>query len=297
MIRVLVIGGDSFIAKRFIQRNEKLFDISTISRFSTYYKKEFVCDNFECISSDWFYNIDVVINFVAIVHQPNTSNTALYNRVNFEYAMLFAKKAQENHVRHFIQMSSVAVYGNSEIITVDSTYKPLNEYGYSKLKADLELMKMDSNDFCVSIIRPPLVYGGGLAPGNMIKLIKQVEKGVFLPFKNVKNKRSFVNIWNLVDCLALVITQRQFGIVLIADKAVVSTSKLIEIISSSLGVETKLIQMPSLLLLLLKMMKPNFYYKLFGSSVVVPNIFSPHDFYDLESGIGEMVASLKNKKQ
>ena len=94
-----------------------------------------------------------------------------------------------------------------------------------------------------------------------------------------------------------VITQRQFGIVLIADKAVVSTSKLIEIISSSLGVETKLIQMPSLLLLLLKMMKPNFYYKLFGSSVVVPNIFSPHDFYDLESGIGEMVASLKNKKQ
>lgn len=81
-------------------------------------------------------------------------------------------------------------------------------YGESKLESEEILKKMETENFIVAIIRPPMVYGKGVK-GNMEKLIKF---SPILPFKYDKNKRSLVNIDNLLYLTYLVINKQAKGI-------------------------------------------------------------------------------------
>tara|TARA_B110000977_G_scaffold201609_1_gene297215 strand:- start:379 stop:1281 length:903 start_codon:yes stop_codon:yes gene_type:complete len=97
------------------------------------------------------------------------------------------------NVRHFIYVSSAAVYGKSYSkvpILAHSIPTPISDYGISKLRCENLVKKvcMD-NGITFSILRLPLVLGVG-APGNLRLLEKIVVSGVPLPFKSLKNKRS-----------------------------------------------------------------------------------------------------------
>lgn len=113
--------------------------------------------------------------------------------------------AKESCVKHFVFMSTVKVYGEE----TDSICKPEDEYGKSKLKAELELQKLEDEDFKVSIIRTPIVYG----VKSLINLV---------------NKRSMVYIGNLCHLVYEIITQ---GIFLASDDEPLSTSRLIELVA------------------------------------------------------------------
>ena len=82
-------------------------------------------------------------------------------------ACLLAQKAKQAGVRQFVQMSTIAVFGSASRISATTPEKPQTYYGSSKLKADKELVAMSDREFRTAIIRPPMAYGGGMAPGNM----------------------------------------------------------------------------------------------------------------------------------
>jgi len=97
------------------------------------------------------------------------------------------------NVRHFIYVSSAAVYGKSYSkvpISVHSIPTPISDYGISKLRCENLVKKVcTENGITFSILRLPLVLGVG-APGNLRLLEKIVVSGVPLPLKSFKNKRS-----------------------------------------------------------------------------------------------------------
>lgn len=161
-MNILVIGSDSFIAQIFIKKYLSFYNISGISRKKTDLLNEIVLDDFEGISSTVFMDIDAVLNFAAIVHQPHLKDKTLYDKINYKLTIENAKKAKSAGVNYFLQMSTIAVYGDTEVVTVESSYNPINLYGSSKLFADQELLMMQDSSFRVAIIRSPLVYGGGL---------------------------------------------------------------------------------------------------------------------------------------
>ena len=55
------------------------------------------------------------------------------------------------------------------------------------------------------IVRPPLVYGPH-CPGNFLRLLKLVHSGLPLPFGAIKNRSSFISIWNLADFLRICVS-------------------------------------------------------------------------------------------
>ncbi|HBX51984.1 MAG: hypothetical protein A2275_18020 [Bacteroidetes bacterium RIFOXYA12_FULL_35_11] len=298
--KILIIGGDSFIARYFIKNNASIYQIRAISRIATGFENELVLQDFFSLKSEEFNNVDVVINFAAIVHNPHNTNEKLYLRINFELPQFLSEKAKAHKINYFLQMSTVAVYGRTEIINQETSEAPVTLYGKSKLMADRSLLLMADKNFKPAIFRSAMVYGGGNAPGNMMRLIRMVDKGWPLPFNNAHNKRDFIHISTLTMLIDHAIKNEITGVCLLCDGIPVSIRELIKVIEKCLKKKIRLFSLPKIFISIIKAAKPGLFEKLFGSLQVsdtdIRNKFNivPKDM--LEQGITEMVASYKNQK-
>lgn len=289
--RVLIIGGDSYIAKNLINNYQKHFNFTIISREVTGFSNENILQDLFDINDTYFKNIDCVINFAAIVHQPRLKDKYIYEKINTKLPIYLSKTAKKNLVKHFIQMSSIAVYGEKEMIDENSAEVPTTIYGITKLAADKTLYSMQDEHFKVSIIRAPMVYGGGNAPGNMMKLINISRKGFPMPFKGVNNNRDFVHIKNLTKILCLVTKELFTGLVIPTDKNPVSTEEILLFVKAHSDSKVRLIKVPKCILSIIRWITPNFYPKIFGSLKVTCNVpeslYKP--YFSVENGIKEIV--------
>ena len=295
-MNILIIGSDSFIAQQFISNNSN-FVIQGIARLKTNFENEIVVNDFNKIEINQFSKTVVIINFAAIVHRPDIKDESIYDDINYKLTLINAQKAKNAGVNLFIQMSTIAVYGNVSNILINTPYNPKTPYGISKLKADEELLAMQDYNFKVAIIRPPMVYGGGKAPGNMMRLIKLVDKRIPLPFKDIDNRRDFINVHNLVQYLSLIAEKQLTGIHLISDHEPVSTEYLLNTIAKYYGKKVPLLKFPEFVLRMIKKLRPNEYNKLFRTLTIETN-FPYEDLikrYTVEQGIAEMVEWYKHE--
>ena len=253
MSKLLITGSSGFIGKYFIHKYKNQYSIQTFS-----FLKDSI-DDLELIGTD------IVIHLSALVHQMGGASEEEYERVNVTQTLDLAKKAKSNKIKHFIFMSSVKVYGEEtdSVYTETTDCKPEDEYGKSKLKAENELLKLEDEEFKVSILRTPIVYGYGVK-ANIKNLISLVEKVPVLPFSKIYNSRSMVYIGNLCNLLNKIIKTQSKGIFLASDDKPLSTTNLIKLIAKELDKKIWLISIP-MFSSLLKLLKPSFYMRLYKS--------------------------------
>jgi nucleoside-diphosphate-sugar epimerase len=278
--RILVTGSNGYLGNSFINQFESKY---TFKKFSLLNEK---------LESINFDSIDIVIHCAALVHQKVEQPYDKYHEINVEYPVKLAKLAKVNDVKQFIFISTIAVYGEYlEKLDENTSCNPITPYGKSKLEAEKQLLKLNDENFGVSIIRPPMIYGKS-APGNIDSLIKLVKKLPILPLGKIDNKRSFIYIGNICHLVDEIITQEKAGIFLAVDNEPLSTSKLIELIAINLDKNIYLIKIP-FFESLLKTVKPSFYKRLYGSLEVNNaitkeklNLINP---YSVEDGIRLMI--------
>ena len=281
MTNILITGSNGFIGNYFISKYK---DIYNIKKFS------FLKDDFTSIC---LKDIDVVFHLSALVHQMGGASEEEYERVNVTQTVELAKKAKESGVRQFVFMSTVKVYGEENDVpyTEMTTCKPEDAYGKSKLKAENELKKLESDDFKISIVRTPIVYGYGVK-ANIKNLISLVKKVPVLPFGKIKNKRSMVYVGNLCFIVDAIIQQQKRGVFLAADMEALSTTRLIELIADALGKKVYLLRVP-FFESLLKLVKPSFHKRLYESLEVdnskTKEMLNLNNPYSAEDGIKLMI--------
>lgn len=290
MMNILLTGSNGYIGNEFIATFQHKYNISTFSSLT---------DKLEELV---LKNIDTVVHLAALVHQKKNLSYEDYHKVNVDYPLLLAKKAKESGVKHFVFMSSIAVYGDDKVLLNEHTScNPHTFYGRSKLEAEKKLIELENDDFCVSIIRPPMIYGKN-APGNIASLINLIKISKILPFADIHNKRTFIYIGNLLALMMQVIDLRQNGIFLASDDAPLSTTTFIKLIAKELEKKVLLVKIP-LFALLLKTVKPSFYKKLYGNLEVNNSITQKRlnikNPYSTEEGVQLMLHekhSTTNKK-
>src|SRR5690606_11147904 len=148
-----------------------------------------------------FSAYDAIFHTAAIVHVKE-KDISRYFKVNRDLTVELANKAKNEGVKQFIFLSTMGVYG-TEIgyITKDNIPSPKTPYAQSKYEAEKILIEMNSSNFNVAILRPPIVYGRG-CPGNYSRLAKLA---VMLPiFPEMDNKRSMIYIDNLSEFIKLI---------------------------------------------------------------------------------------------
>ncbi|MFT5660634.1 MAG: nucleoside-diphosphate-sugar epimerase [Sulfurimonas sp.] len=286
MTNILVTGATGFIGSYFIDKYDEKYNIKTFS---------FVNDDFCSIE---FNKINTIIHLSALVHQMFGGSKEEYEKVNVTQTLQLVEKAKENGVKHFIFMSTVKVYGEeTEIIYNEkSICTPVDDYGKSKLKSELKLQKLEDENFKISIIRTPIVYGYGVK-GNMGNLINLIKKVPILPFAKINNKRSMVNIGNLCHLVDVLIEKKKSGVYLASEDIPLSTTSLIQLISKELNKKVYLLKVP-FFENLLKLIKPSLVKRLYGS-LEVDNSYTKKDLefrnlYTIEEGIHYMIHG-KNK--
>ncbi len=279
-MKILVTGSNGYLGSVFFNKYNNKYKFE---KFSLLIQK------LEDIN---FYAIELVLHCAALVHQKVEHPYEKYHEINVEYPLKLAKLAKENGVKQFVFISTIAVYGEDEEKLDENTIcNPIKPYGKSKLESEKELLKLNDDNFVVSIIRPPMVYGKD-APGNIDSLIKLVKKLPIIPLGGIENKRSFISIQNLCHMIDEVIIQQKAGIFLASDDESLSTTRLIELIAKNLDKKIYLLKIP-FFETLLKIVKPSFHKRLYGSLEVDDSItkekLNLKNPYSVEDGIKLMI--------
>jgi nucleoside-diphosphate-sugar epimerase len=195
--------------------------------------------------------VESVIHLAARVHLMGDSAPdplAEYRRVNVEGTRLLAEEAARAGVRRFLLMSSVKALGEStaEPWTEETPPAPVGPYGVSKLEAERVLLGLAaSSELHAVVLRLPLVYGPGMR-ANMLRLFELVDRGVPLPLKLVRNRRSLVFAGNVVAAIERVMNSPAAAgqVFFVRDERDLSTPELVRQIASALGRRARLVPVP-----------------------------------------------------
>ncbi|MFZ6801214.1 UDP-glucose 4-epimerase family protein [Undibacterium sp. Di24W] len=211
-------------------------------------------------NTDWqeyLANIHTVIHCAARVHVMNDTVAdplAAFREVNLLGTLRLAEQAAAADVSQFIYLSSVKVNGETTVsgqaFTENDTPQASDPYGISKQEAEKALMELGQRTgMAITIIRPPLVYGKGVA-ANFLSLLIWVKKQVPLPLGSIHNQRSFVFVKNLTDfilhCVQNPMAYNQ--IFLISDGKDLSTTELLREAANALAVPSRLLPFPARLI-------------------------------------------------
>ena len=157
-------------------------------------------------SLDWttlLQGMDTVIHLAGIAHRGGDVEEGFYDKINRQVTAALARASAKAGAR-LIFISSIAAQSPSScdlVLTENNLCVPAGAYGRSKLNAEIDVA---SSGVQYAILRPPLVYGGGVK-GNMRKLIQLAKLPLPLPFAAVSNKRSLLAIENLILAIGLLI--------------------------------------------------------------------------------------------
>ena len=277
MKKILITGANSYVGTSFK---------NWVSQFLGEYKIDVISLRDEDWRKKSFKNYDVVLHTVGIAHvDAKPEMEELYYKVNRDLAIDTANKAKKDQVKHFIFLSSIIVYGDSSrlnklrIIDKDTEPQPANFYGNSKLQAEKGIKLLETDNFKIAIVRPPMIYGKN-SKGNYQKLAKIAKKTPFFP--DIENQRSMLHIDNLSEFLRLIIDNEDRGIFFPQNKEYVSTSNMVKLISESHKKKIKLTKIfnPSLLIASKKYKIIN---KVFGGMVYDLKLSEYKDNYRVRS--------------
>ena len=234
MKKVLITGANSYIGVSFEKYAQE------------HYSAELNIETVDMIDGSWrkkdFSPYDVVFHVAGLAHadvgKVDEETKKKYYAVNTDLAIETCKKAKEDGVKQFVFMSSAIVYGDSapygktKRITAETEPSPANFYGDSKWQADKGVRALMDDNYTVTVLRPPMIYGKG-SKGNYPTLAKMAKK---LPvFPNVQNERSMLYIENLCEFLCQVMIREEGGIFWPQNAEYTRTSEMVKLIAQACG--------------------------------------------------------------
>lgn len=226
MKKILITGANSYVGtslKKWLGNSKDRYSIDSTSLRTDTWKEED------------FSAYDVVFHVAGIAHVSTDPHMEeMYYKVNRDLTIEVAEKAKAEGVKQFIFMSSIIVYGDSSseksVIDKNTIPTPSNFYGNSKLQAEKGIKPLESANFKVVIIRPPMIYGKG-SKGNYPKLAKVAKK--FPIFPDIDNQRSMLHIDNLCEFIKLMIDNKEAGLFFPQNKEYTKTSEMVRLIGEA----------------------------------------------------------------
>jgi len=207
--------------------------------------------------------IDVVIHLAGKAHDTKNQTVAqTYFDINTGLTQKIYDWFRASSATKFIFFSSVKAAADKVdgILTEEVKPAPIGPYGESKIAAESYLLGRQTTDYRqqflktqtsnssnlkpetqnVFILRPCMIHGPG-NKGNLNLLYNVVKKGIPYPLGAFENRRSFCSIDNLSFVInGLITSDVTSGIYNVCDDETVSTNELIELISASLGKNSRI---------------------------------------------------------
>lgn len=221
-LNILVTGGAGYVGSVLIpELIEKGYRVKCLDRF--FFGKDFLqskrfCNNLELLQDDirWFNpqlleNVDVVMDLAALSNDPvgelNPEKTFEINHLGRSRVAQLCKK---NGVKQYVLASSASIYGQQDILADEnSKVNPLTAYSKANRKAEIDILKLNDENFTSSALRFSSIYGTSprmrfdLAVNSMVLDLFQNNK-ITIYGKN--NKRPFIHIKDAIQAYLKIIS-------------------------------------------------------------------------------------------
>lgn len=187
-------------------------------------------------------DVDTVFHLAGYAHasDANDKSAALIHRqVTVGGTRLLFEQASRAGVGRFVFVSSVKAMGegSQKCLEEAAAASPVTEYGQAKLEAERLILTQGRDcGMHVCVLRLPLVYGQGVK-GNLMHMIRAIDRGRFTPVPEVGNKRSMVHVDDVVQALRLAVENPKANgeIYLVTDGRAYSTREIYELMCRALG--------------------------------------------------------------
>ncbi|MGI9316193.1 MAG: NAD-dependent epimerase/dehydratase family protein [bacterium] len=256
-MNILITGASGFVGRALCKAPRTLdHKIRTVFRTHPGAKFDFqyVLVNDINADTDWaeaLEGINVVVHLAARAHIIGNNDPVSLDKINTTNTagtLQLANTAANVGVKRFVFISSIGVNGSGTVtpFTEQALANPCEPYAISKLEAEQGLREIAAKTGMEAVIvRAPLIYGPG-CPGNFLRLLELVYKGMPLPLGSLKNSRSLIGVQNLVDFLIQCVEHPLAAneMFLIADRPDISTPDLIRTLAQGMGRPSYLMQVP-----------------------------------------------------
>lgn len=225
-----------------------------------------VVDDYRAIPKSAFDGVTSVINCVGTPLGDAVTLTA----VNVDIAVKAARSARDADVCHFIQVSSLSVYGGATAIDATTRVAPVSNYGRSKAAADAALLALALPDFAVTVLRVPVLYGPGAA-GKFGQLARAMTAfGAFPVFRPLA-RRSVLHLDNAAAAIAaLLVEPASSGVRFATDHEVFTLDTLAAAVALVSGKGVRLVALPRAAAAIVRRATPAGFASLYQDSLVAP---------------------------
>lgn len=190
--------------------------------------------------------VSAVVHAAGLAHRTGVDPAAMA-AANVTAARRVAEAAVARGVPRLILVSSAAVFGKmrDDIFNETSSPRPDDAYAASKLEGETAVRTaVAGSSTRLVIVRPCAVVGPGCA-GNIPRLVRLVGRGLPLPFRAIRNARSFIAVNDLAALIrAAIMVENPPDCVIAAHPQPVSTPGLIRALARGLGRRVVLLPAP-----------------------------------------------------
>lgn len=205
---IVLSGGGSRVAALLA---EKLGDQARcITRRPTGHPGDLMVDDYEAIPLEWFAGRRCVVQCIG----TSSGTQATLDRVNVDIPLAIGRAARAAGAQHIIHISSFSVYGRARAIHATTAPAPVSDYGRSKLRAENALLALANDDFQVTILRLPLVYGGRSKLQQLVRLWSRVR---VMPVPAADVRRAMIGVDLSAEVILQLIDRPCTGILSAAD--------------------------------------------------------------------------------
>ena len=213
-MNILVTGGAGYVGSVLLPELVKdQHSIKCLDRFffgSEYLSQKQFEGKIELIRDDirWFEpkilkDIDVVMDLAALSNDPvGALEPEKTYQINHLGRARVAKLSKEMGVKKYILASSASVYGQQNgTVNEDSKVNPITDYSKANRKAEEDVLKLNDENFCVTVLRFSSVYGSSprmrfdISVNSMVLELFRSQKIVV---RGKNNSRPFIHIKDVV---------------------------------------------------------------------------------------------------
>lgn len=155
--------------------------------------------------------VDVVLHNAQIAEEAG--DIKHFRQVNVGGTINIAQAAKQAGIKTFVHLSSVLVYGFDypENVTESGVLSDENNaYCQTKIEAEVEVLKLNSPDFGVIVIRAGDVYGPGSIPW-IVRPIHMMRQKLFAYANDGQGVMNHLYVDNLIDAIFLAIEKSAYG--------------------------------------------------------------------------------------
>lgn len=204
---VAITGGTGFIGRKLAARLVEQGDtVRLLTRRSTVPEKSALVEVHKCdLVAATISELSSMLEGVDVLYHcaGQLVDTASMQRLHVDATHKLVKAAS-GRIKHWVQLSSVGVYGpmSEGRVTEETPLSPIGDYEITKTESDrIVIDAANQGAFSYSILRPSNVFGADMRNQSLFGMVGMINKGLFFFIGKSGASANYIHVDNVVEGL------------------------------------------------------------------------------------------------